>query len=132
MASDDEIDATTEFDDVASGKQHVVLWIKDDINEDLSIGEAIADGEAILLLPDIATPRECSSLFTASLDTCERRKNPPASRERNRFSVSDPAAFSFEIVLSCDKILTLALKYLDDSFMSIYETLFEPSEEWVY
>ena len=79
MTSDDEIDATTEFDDVASEKQHVVLWIKDVINENLSIGEAIGDGEAILLLPNIATPRECSSLFTDGLDACERCKTPSLS-----------------------------------------------------
>jgi len=132
--TDDEINATTEFDDAATGQKHEVLWIDDDddIDEDRSIGEAIADGEVILLLPDIATPHECSSLSTAGLDACERRETPSAARGRNRFSVSDPTAFSSEIVLSCDEILTRALNYLDDFFPSIYETLFEPGEEWAY
>lgn len=97
-------------------------------NAEQSLGQAIGQGEAVVCLPDVATPDECRALFAAGLAACDSR--PPASRGRNRFSVSDPTAFSNDVVMTCDEVLLRVIDYLDERIPSVYETLFLPAEHW--
>lgn len=103
---------------------------------DSMLGRAIARGEAVVCIPNIATTEECNQLFAAAMEACARR-GTPAARGRSRFSVSDPTAFassSSEVVFSCEEILLRVMDYLDEHIPSIYETLFLPAaggEEWL-
>ena len=74
-----------------------------ELHDNAPLGESIAKGEAVVCIPDMASSDECLTLFAAALRACEGRG--PADRGRNRFSVSDPQAFSNDVVLLCDKIL---------------------------
>lgn len=111
---------------------HEIYWLDEEISrqEDshVVLGKAIGRGEAVVCIPDIASIDECDELFDAALDACDDR--PTAARGRSRFSVSDPTAFSNDVVLSCDEILLRVLDHIDDHIPSIYETLFKPSDEW--
>lgn len=119
------------YDDVDSPNDHEVHWLDEIFNppEDMNIGEAVAQGEAVLCIPGVASTDECRRLFDAGLAACEGRG--PAARGRSRFSVSDPTAFGSDVVLSCDEILLRVLDYLDENVPSVYETLFVPGEEWL-
>ena len=121
--------ASLEFDDEID-LQHEVHWLEPEMEGLKSIGEAVADGEAVICIPDVASREECIDLFSAGMAACENRG--PAARGRSRFSVSDPEAFSNEVVMSCDEILLRALDHIDENIQSIYDTLFKPSEDWVW
>lgn len=100
---------------------------------DKPLGEAIAKGEAVICIPDIASPEECQYLFNHALSACENSNRGEVARGRNRFSVSDPTAFSNDVVLSCDEILSRALDYIDSNIPSIYTTLFRSAtgSDWL-
>lgn len=107
---------------------HDVHWLADYAadNEDQSLGEAIAQGEAVVCLHDIVNPEEYQLLYQAALAACDGRG--PAVRGRSRFSVSDPEVFRSEIVLLCDEILLRVLDHLDDAIPSIHRHLFVPED----
>ena len=100
------------------------------MDEDTVLGEAIARGEAVVCIPDAASNEECNQLFAACLAACERR-GTPAARGRSRFSVSDPEAFSSEVVMTCEEILLRVMDYIDENIPSVYDTLFKPGPEWL-
>lgn len=115
---------------------HNVYWL-DEFAENqvldgqISLGEAIGQGQAVVCIPNVASPEETQALFAAGLQACEGKG--PAARGRSRFSVSDPIAFSSDVELSCDEILLRVLDHLDDEIPSICTTLFLPSTgmaEW--
>lgn len=118
---------------------HEIHWLEsekdawdDDIeyeDEAKSLGEVIGQGEAVVCIPDVIDEDECRELFTAGMEACRENKTP-STRGRSRFSVSDPKAFSNEVVMACEEILLRVLDYIDENIPSIYETLFEPSEGW--
>mmetsp|Transcript_40867 Transcript_40867/g.85071 ORF Transcript_40867/g.85071 Transcript_40867/m.85071 type:complete len:356 (-) Transcript_40867:106-1173(-) len=137
MATDDnpQDDATSDDDDDEDDwpeEIHEEYWLDTEAEQDtsISLGEAIAQGQVVLCVPDVATSDDCLALFSAGLQACERRSTP-AARGRSRFSVSDPQAFPNDIVLRCDEMLLRVLDYVDDVIPSIYETLFEPNDEWL-
>ncbi|CAB9530677.1 expressed unknown protein (Partial), partial [Seminavis robusta] len=105
-------------------EDHDIYWLEDFAaeNEDQSLGEAIGAGEAVVCIPDVASREETLDLFQAGLNAVARR-DEPAARGRSRFSVSDPEAFSSDVVLLCDEILCRVLDHLDDTIPSIFETL---------
>ena len=112
---------------------HEVHWLDDkdaEMDEDVVLGEAIARGEAVVCIPNVASTDECNQLFAAGLAACERR-GTPAARGRSRFSISDPEAFSSDVVMNCEEILLRVMDYIDENIPSIYETLFMPGEEWL-
>lgn len=117
----------------SSSKTHEIYRLEPDLTEeeiqDIPLGELIAEGEAVLCIPNVASREECNKLFEAGLAACQSR-DAPAARGRSRFSVSDPKAFSSDIVATCDDILTRVLDHLDDNIPSVYEVLFRPGEEW--
>mmetsp|Transcript_41269 Transcript_41269/g.54268 ORF Transcript_41269/g.54268 Transcript_41269/m.54268 type:complete len:317 (+) Transcript_41269:84-1034(+) len=120
---------TSRSSDDLDSSFHEVHWLdKSHDPQDISLGQAIAQGKAVVCIPDIASLEECNSLFAAGLAACEGRG--PAARGRSRFSVSDPTAFNSEVVLTCDEMLLRALDHLDDNIPSIYDYLFKPSSEW--
>lgn len=96
-----------------------------------SLGEAIADGEAVLCIPEVADFEKCFDLLSAGLNAC-RMQGAEYSRGRIRFSVSDPTAFDGSTVLSCEIFLLRVLDYLDENVPSIYDTLFRPGEDWAW
>lgn len=98
------------------------------LEQDVPLGEAIAEGEVVLCLPNVATTEECKTLLDAGLQACEESTEP--SRGRSRFSVSDPDVFSNDIVLLCEEILLRVMDVLDEHVPSIYVTLFKPSKHW--
>jgi len=111
-----------------------VYWLEDtyfdEYQESKPLGDAIGQGKAVVCIPDVASSEECLELFSAGLKACKRRGGSSANRGRHRFSVSDPNAFSSEVVLTCDEILLRVLDHLDDHIPSVYEKLFRPSEGW--
>ena len=129
---DDDTDGDGDGDDYDN-------YLYDDLYDDLDddgdgekpLGEAIAKGEAVVYIPDIASQEECQFLFSEALGACENSRE--VARGRNRFSVSDPTAFSNDVVLSCDEILLRVLDYLDVNIPSIYTTLFRSvsGEDWL-
>ena len=94
------------------------------------LGEVIGQGEVVVCIPDVASEAECQTLFSAGLESCKGRGGS-ANRGRSRMSVSDPTCFPNSIVLMCDEILLRVLDYLDENIPSIYQMLFEPSNEWL-
>jgi hypothetical protein len=94
-----------------------------------SLGQAIAQGQAVVCIPNMAIIDECNSLFAAGLQASQAR-GPDVARGRHRFSVADPTAFDNDIVLTCDEILLRVLDYLDENMPSIYQYLFHPSDSW--
>ena len=110
---------------------HDVYWLDGDAegDEDQDLGEAIGKGQAVVCIPNVASPEETNALFAAGLAACEGRG--PAVRGRSRFSVSDPMAFSSsDVVLTCDEMLLRVLDHLDEEIPSIYQSLFLPSDQW--
>lgn len=117
------------------GADHRVHWLDPEMQGLKSLGEAIADGEAVVTIPNVADFGECLDLVQAGLNARAMRGggDTAAARGRSRFSVSDPSAFpDGNVVLSCDEILLRVLDYLDDRIPSVYETLFRPSEDWLW
>mmetsp|Transcript_49075 Transcript_49075/g.59437 ORF Transcript_49075/g.59437 Transcript_49075/m.59437 type:complete len:326 (+) Transcript_49075:53-1030(+) len=111
--------------------KHEVHWLDEEksYQDPLILGEAIARGEVVLSIPDVADVDECDALFDAALDTCDERGI--AIGGRSRFSVSDPTAFSNHVVLICEEMLLRVLDYIDERIPSIYETLFKSTDEWL-
>ena len=118
--------------DEGSHQVHKLPSVFDDSEDDeLSLGEYIADGEAVVCIPNIASNDECVSLFASALKACENQGLEPGTNGRSRFSVSDPNAFpSPETVMTCENILLRVMDYLDENVPSIYTTLFEPGQNW--
>lgn len=117
--------------------QHDIHWLDAEAREvyaeeEIPIGESIADGECVLTIPDIVTSEECHLLFQAALRARNRRGGDSvAARGRSRFSVADPFAFDApNIVLTCEEILLRVIDYLEEAAPSIYETLFAPGPHW--
>jgi hypothetical protein len=107
---------------------HEEHWLEPETGGTKSLGDAIGQGEVVVCIPDVASAEECNALFAAGLAACEGRG--PVARGRSRFSVSDPEAFSADVVLSCDEILLRVLDHIDEHIPSVYEQLFKPSEDW--
>ena len=95
-----------------------------------SIGQSIGQGQVVLCLPQVASAEECQTLFQAALQAAQNQG--PSARGRSRLSVSDPTVFSGDIVMTTEEILLRVLDYIDENLPSIYEWLFEPSDEWVH
>mmetsp|Transcript_7810 Transcript_7810/g.11942 ORF Transcript_7810/g.11942 Transcript_7810/m.11942 type:complete len:333 (+) Transcript_7810:38-1036(+) len=105
-------------------------WIDiEDDGEEKSLGEAIGQGEVVVCIPDVIDEGGCRALFAAGMEACQKKASPSA-RGRSRFSVSDPTAFSNEVVMTCEEMLLRVLDYIDENIPSVYETLFKPSEDW--
>jgi len=100
-----------------------------------SLGEYIQHGDVVVTISQIASEAELQALLAAGLAACEKRRSVEREgvapvRGRNRFSVSDPGAFSSDVVLRCEEILLRVLDRIDESIPSVYETLFRPGDEW--
>lgn len=113
---------------------HDIYYLDPDLAEEtevdsIPLGELIAEGEAVVCIPNVASREECNKLFEAGLAACKKR-DAQAARGRSRFSVSDPTAFESGVVVTCDDILTRAMDHLDTYIPSIYEVLFRPGENW--
>ena len=109
-------------------------WLlTEDARPERSIGGAIAHGELVLAVPQVASAAECEALLAAGVEAChaqrERTGAAPADG-KNRFSVSDATAFDAEVVLSVEELLLRVLDRLDDEVPSIYMHLFEASDGW--
>ncbi len=81
-----------------------------------------------MCLPDVASPEECDLLLRAGLSAAEERAagSSPAARGRSRFSVSDPTAFSNDVVVVAEEILLRVMDYVDENVPSVYDRLFRP------
>ena len=113
----------------AAGLEEVWLTPRRD---DRPLGECIRGGEVVVCVPDVASPPELAALFSAGLAACDGRgRSQNAAVGRNRFAVSDPTAFTRDVVLGCEEILLRVLDRIDEELPSVYETLFEPSDGWL-
>jgi len=115
---------------------HDVYWLDSDKEETENLGEAIGQGAAVVCIPDVLSEDECRLLCNAGLKACaknEKLSEAAIAAGRNRFSVSDPRAFSNDVVLSCDAMLLTILDYIDEHIPSIYQTLFKSTtgEDWL-
>lgn len=124
LSDDDVLYGINDDDDVLFG---------DDEHSSSSLGQSIGEGRVVVCLPDIASPDECDQLFQAGLSASQQRTSgtPGAARGRSRFSVSDPTAFSNDVVVIAEEILLRVLDYVDDNIPSVYEWLFQPDDvDW--
>ncbi|KAL3939285.1 MAG: hypothetical protein SGBAC_005965 [Bacillariaceae sp.] len=112
-----------------------IHWLDSEAQEvskedEIPLGESIAEGECVLAIPNVVSTDECQLLFQAALQARDRR-DTAAARGRSRFSVSDPNNFANpNIVLTCEEVLLRAIDYLEEASPSIYETLFAPGPNW--
>ena len=95
-----------------------------------TIAESIQRGDVVVCVPRVATDAELKSLLDAGINACNGQAQWSATG-RNRFSVSDPNAFSQETLFNCEEILLRVLDRVDHEMPSVYKLLFEPSEEWI-
>lgn len=109
---------------------HQLHWLDPFPNTEKCLGEAIAQGEVVICIPEMASEDECAYLTNEGLKATQNAANP-AARGRSRFSVSDPNSFSSDVVFTSEEILLRVLDYLDDNIPIIYDTLFKPSQSWV-
>ena len=114
---------------------HEIHWLDSEAEEvskeeEIPLGESIAEGECVLTIPNVFRNDECQLLFQAALQARERR-DMAVARGRSRLSVADPNNFDNpNIVLTCEEILLRVIDYLEEAAPSIYETLFAPGPNW--
>jgi len=113
-----------------STKMHDIYWLDDTHKDTKSLGDAIGQGEAVVCIPAITSEEECLELFAAGVSASGGRIGA-AQNGRSRLSVSDPNAFSPDVVMNCDEILLRVLDHIDENIPSVYDTLFKPSETWI-
>ena len=97
-----------------------------------SLGEALQAGDVVVLVPGVATEEELVALRedgVAATDAQRARSGTPENG-RNRFSVSDPMAFSYDVVERCEALLLAVLDVVDDDIPSVYDALFRPGDGW--
>ena len=98
-----------------------------------TLGERIQRGGVVVRVPQVASAAELQALLAAGVDACDaerERTGQTPETGRNRFSVSDKAAFSEDVVLRCEEILLRVIDYVDEQMPSVYDTLFRPGDEW--
>eukprot|EP00966_Prymnesium_polylepis_P212035 4911168-Prymnesium_polylepis.2 len=109
------------------------VWLGAPARELPELGQSIQNGEVVVCVKGIASEPELAGLFAAGVAACNTKREmtgrTPATG-RNRFAVSDPDAFSSDVVLSCEEILLRVLDVVDEQIPSVYETLFRPSARW--
>jgi 2OG-Fe(II) oxygenase superfamily len=93
-----------------------------------SLGKSIGQGQAVVCIPNVATDDESNALFAAALQAAAAGSSTSGGG-RSRFSVSDPKAFTNDVVLMCDEILLRVLDHVDRHIPSIYRELFVPSPD---
>ena len=114
---------------------HEIHWLDSEAEEvskeeEIPLGESIAEGECVLTIPNVFRNDECQLLFQAALQARDRR-DMAVARGRSRLSVADPNNFDNpNIVLTCEEILLRVIDYLEEAAPSIYETLFAPGPNW--
>ena len=105
------------------GVHHHVHWLEPAMRGVKSLGEAIADGEAVVSIPEMADFEECLDLVSEALRARQSKGSEKSARGRSRFSVSDPEAFPDPVfVESCEEILLKILDHVDEHLPSVSPT----------
>lgn len=91
------------------------------------MGEAIQNGDQVVLIQDVATKDELDTLVNAGTAACERLGPHPSGR--NRFWV--PKVFDRDTVELCEEMLLRVLDVVDEEMPDVYDKLFRPAgTEW--
>lgn len=127
LPDDDEV--TDSADAPPAPGDPELVWLNPEARDDetRSVGECIGSGDVVMCVPGVADASELATLRAAGIDACDEEA---PLKSKNRFSVSDPVAFGHDVVLRCEEILLRVLDWFDDTEPSIYEMLFQPSDEW--